>query len=358
NELHQLGEPVDSTGDVSNMLLSIIPEFCNDFRAVIEGKSNDMPAFELSGGARISFVFHEIFTNGIKAIDPLEEIKDVDIRTLLCNSAGSSPALFVATNAFETIVKKQIKRLESPCLRCVTLIYEELVRIVDRLLTKQVFKRFPDLKEEFGRVVIEFLKNALIPTNTLVEDMVSMEQCYINTAHPDFIGGQGAITRVNERLHPAKGSANDRSVQKEAEPPVDRITELDNEMNIHGKGSTSGSIFGSFISTKRSKNPMDAPFPTLKPTGTLSERERTEIEVIKLLIKSYFNIVKRTTIDMVPKAIMLKLVNHSKQDLQRELLKRLYNPESIKNVMKESDATVKRRKECKDMVKALEKADE
>ncbi|KAJ1922143.1 vacuolar protein sorting-associated protein 1 [Mycoemilia scoparia] len=357
NELHQLGEPIgDGSGDVSNMILSIIPEFCNDFSLVIEGKSNDLPAYELSGGARISFVFHELFTNGIKAIDPLDEIKDVDIRTLLCNSAGSSPALFVATNAFENIVKQQIKRLESPSLRCVNLIYDELVRIVDRLLTKQSFKRFPDLKEEFGRIVIEFLKNALVPTNKLVEDLIGMEQCYINTAHPDFIGGQAAITRVNERLHPAKSASSDRhgSSQRDAEPPADRITELDNEMNLN-KNST---FFGSFMPTKKSKNPMDASFPTLKPNGNLSERERMEIEVIKLLIKSYFNVVKRTTIDMIPKTVMLKLVNHSKDNLQRELLKKLYNPETIANLMKESEGTVKRRKECKEMVQALKRADE
>jgi len=32
------------------------------------------------------------------------------------------------------------------------------------------------------------------------------------------------------------------------------------------------------------------------------------VEVIKLLINSYFNITRRTMIDMVPKAIMLTLV--------------------------------------------------
>jgi hypothetical protein len=35
-----------------------------------------------------------------------------------------------------------------------------------------------------------------------------------------------------------------------------------------------------------------------------------ETEVIKLLISSYYNIVKRTMIDMVPKAIMLNLVQY------------------------------------------------
>jgi vacuolar protein sorting-associated protein 1 len=53
---------------------------------------------------------------------------------------------------------------------------------------------------------------------------------------------------------------------------------------------------------------VEPPPPTLKASGTLSERETQEVEVIKLLINSYFNIVRRTMIDMVPKAIMLNLV--------------------------------------------------
>ena len=44
---------------------------------------------------------------------------------------------------------------------------------------------------------------------------------------------------------------------------------------------------------------------------------------------SYFNIVKREMIDMVPKAISLTLVTHSKDNLQRELLQELYKPEVL-----------------------------
>ncbi|KAJ2141476.1 vacuolar protein sorting-associated protein 1, partial [Coemansia sp. RSA 637] len=92
-------------------------------------------------------------------------------------------------------------------------------------------------------------------------------------------------------------------------------------------------------------------------TGTLSEREQQETEVIKLLVQSYFNIVKRTTIDMIPKSIMLNLVAHSKQGLQRELLKELYNPEAMEDLLKESESTVARRSECRKMIDALKKAD-
>jgi hypothetical protein len=83
-----------------------------------------------------------------------------------------------------------------------------------------------------------------------------------------------------------------------------------------------------------------------------------ETEVIKLLILSYFNIVKRTSADLVPKAIMLNLVNQSREELQRELLAELYKKEAMEESLKESDLTVSRRKECKNMIQALQRADE
>ena len=79
---------------------------------------------------------------------------------------------------------------------------------------------------------------------------------------------------------------------------------------------------------------------------------------IELLIHSYFNIVKREMIDMVPKAITLTLVNHSKENLQRELLQELYKPEVLDDLLKESEFVVTRRKEVMSMLSALNKAEE
>jgi len=63
-------------------------------------------------------------------------------------------------------------------------------------------------------------------------------------------------------------------------------------------------------------------------------------------------------IDMVPKAITLTLVNHSKEDLQRVLLQELYKPEVLDDLLKESEFVVSRRKEVVGMVQALNKAEE
>jgi dynamin 1-like protein len=68
--------------------------------------------------------------------------------------------------------------------------------------------------------------------------------------------------------------------------------------------------------------------------------------------------VKREMIDMVPKAIMLTLVNEAKDNLQRELLQELYKQDVLDELLKESEFVVNRRKEVVSMIQALNKAEE
>lgn len=106
SELSQLGDSM--LGNAANIVLNIITEFSNEYRTVLDGNNQELSSVELSGGARISFVFHELYSNGIKAVDPFDQVKDIDIRTILYNSSGSSPALFVGTTAFELHVKHKV----------------------------------------------------------------------------------------------------------------------------------------------------------------------------------------------------------------------------------------------------------
>ncbi|KAK9469806.1 Dynamin central region-domain-containing protein [Lipomyces arxii] len=355
-ELHSLGD--NTLGSSSNIVLNVITEFCNEYRTILDGNSQELSSLELSGGARISFVFHELYSNGVKSVDPFDQVKDVDIRTILYNSSGSSPALFVGTTAFEVIVKQQIKRFEEPSLKCVNLVYDELVRILSQILQKPIFKRYPVLKDRLLSVVIQFFKTSLVPTNKLVGDLVSMESAYINTGHPDFLSGHRAMAIVSERMNASKPVQVDPKTGKPMPIPQ---KEPMSPATLGGSGfDENGGFFNSFFATKNKKKMamMEAPPAVLKASGVLSERETAETEVIKLLISSYFNIVKRSMIDMVPKAIMLNLVLYSKDEMQRELLEKLYKSDVIEELLKESDFTVNRRKEVQKMVDSLQTASE
>lgn len=306
-ELESLGPSM--LGNSANIVMNIIMEFAGEWRTVLDGNNNEISSTELSGGARISFVFHELYANGVKAIDPFDYVKDEQIRTYLYNSSGPSPALFVGTTAFEVIVKKEIKRMEEPSLKCVSLVYDELVRILTQLLTKQLYRRYPTLKEKMHNTVIAFFKKAMEPTNKLVKDLVAMEVCYINTGHPDFLNGHRAMAIVNERHNPKPVQVDPKTGKPLPTGATPARTQSPSPADTNLDG---GGFFGSFFAAKNKKKAaaMEAPPPSLKASGTLSEREQMEVEVIKLLIASYYNIVKRTMIDMVPKAIMLTLVQY------------------------------------------------
>lgn len=353
NELFQLGDPLDESNS-SSQILSVITEFCNEYRSVLDGNANDLSAMELSGGARISFVLHEIFAAAIKAFDPFDAVKDTDIRTILYNSSGSAPSLFVGTTAFEVIVKQQIKRLEEPSLKCINMIYDELIRILAQLLQKPIFRRFPNLREKFNQIVITYYKKLLPDTQKLVSDIISSESCYINTAHPDFISGHRAMSIVTEKLYPRSEKTDPKS-GKTASPLSQQMS------NTNLNDNNDSGFFSSFWSNKKTKKAgtLDPPPTILKASGNLSEREQLEMETVKLLITSYYNIVKRTVSDLVPKAIIFTLVSKSKDELQRELLSELYSDkEQIGDSMKESEFVQQRRIECKRMIEALQKADE
>ncbi|GAC94160.1 hypothetical protein PHSY_001729 [Pseudozyma hubeiensis SY62] len=357
-ELASLGGPLGEANS-AGVVLQIITEFANEFRTVIDGNSNDLTVNELAGGARISFVFHELYSNGVKAIDPFDMVKDTDIRTILYNSSGSSPALFVGTTAFEVIVKQQIKRLEDPALRCCSLVYDELVRILAQLLAKNAsFRRFPALRERFNTVVIHFFKKCMSPTTKLVSDFVAAQAVYLNTGHPDFISGHKAMEIVNERLNPPAPAHDPKKPNPHA---------INNDKDLDVSLKSESGFFGSFFqkgaqqtnqAVKAKKALMEAPPPSLKASGQFSQREQLETEVVKLLIQSYFNVVKVETISMVPKCIMLNLVTQSKEQMQKELLQEIYRPDVLEELMKESDHVVARRKECVKMISALETASE
>lgn len=56
---------------------------------------------------------------------------------------------------------------------------------------------------------------------------------------------------------------------------------------------------------------------------------------------------------------MFNLVAFSKENMQRELLQELYSKRDlVEESMKESEIVADRRRECKKMIEALQKADE
>lgn len=96
--------------------------------------------------------------------------------------------------------------------------------------------------------------------------------------------------------------------------------------------------------------PSDYPHPDSHALSELTEREALETDLIRRLISSYFNIVRETIADTVPKAIMHLLVNHSKDAVQNRLVSELYKEDLFGDLLYEDDGIKKEREKCEKLL--------
>ena len=90
--------------------------------------------------------------------------------------------------------------------------------------------------------------------------------------------------------------------------------------------------------------------------SSLSMREEMETNLIRSLLHSYFNIVRQSIQDLVPKAIMHFLVNHTSQQVQNRLVASLYKPELFAEMLNEDEALVAERTRVKALLDAYKEA--
>ena len=83
---------------------------------------------------------------------------------------------------------------------------------------------------------------------------------------------------------------------------------------------------------------------SVRPVPTTRYNGRFSLLSAELLIHSYVNIMKREMIDMVLRPVSLTLVTHSKENLQRELLQELYEPDVLEDLLQESKLVVARQR--------------
>ncbi|KXT17772.1 hypothetical protein AC579_3611 [Pseudocercospora musae] len=93
------------------------------------------------------------------------------------------------------------------------------------------------------------------------------------------------------------------------------------------------------------------------PTGpALTERESLETELIRRLINNYFNIVRETIADQVPKAVMHLLVNHTKDVVQNRLVSELYRETLFEELLYEDDGVREEREKCEKLLATYKEA--
>jgi len=293
----------------------------------------------------------------------------------------------------------------------VDMVYEELPRIVAQLENKEL-QRFANLRDRVIEVVNGLLQKHRVPTRVMIDNLIQMELAFINTNHPDFIGGDGAINQILDKMVAAKQeqattqstampntnpfiaataptaqNGNQKYTNTNSKPTVppkqnSRPQALQPENGTPPSGGFLSALWGgnkqdnSYYQQQQQQQQQQiiqathdhrAPEPvksnrlpqipaSIKAAPEVSDKEKFETELIKNLLCSYFNIVRKNVKDLVPKSIMYLMVNASKDKVHNELVGALYKEELFDELLEENASISARRKSCKAMIEILRKA--
>jgi len=350
-------------------MLDIISGYARNFADALEGRlaysvQEALPD-RLMFGARLHYIFHRCFAQAILDFETFTGLSDLEIRAAMRNAAGPKPQLFVPEVAFETLVKRQIKKLEDPSLQCVHLVYEELKHIVSQSEVPEM-QRFPGLREKASEVAHGVIRSCLQPTNQMVVNLIKIELAQINVDHPDFIGGLKAMSTVQlNNQDPQSAPRSDQQKEQPRQSLAQFLSEAERAdssskgvSGLTGSSAPRASVAG--VNWKRSASTdgrdslrLPAVPAIVKPSFEVSEKERMDIELLKSLITSYFAIVKRKIIDAVPKTIMHFMVNHVRDSLHHACIAELYQSEQMDSLLREGEEVRQKRQKCQEQLAEL-----
>lgn len=322
-ELRTYGNPLTREGP-QGVLLDLISKYSGTYCKAINGIASDRATYtsELFGGARILRNFNVVYAGEMNKIGAFDGLTDDLIRTSIRNASGVKACLFVPEVSFEMLVKQQIEKLRRPSLQCVENVLEELKRIAGMAERQTGLVRFEKLKDTMSDITSAFLRKKSDTCTKFVDQLINIELAYINTNHPDFVSGQRAVSKVEQ------------NPSKLAKP---KSYEVKDSGDVKGNDDWEPSLNRGDSVAQRMKLPSK-----IGTGGSTSERENIEIDLIKILIKSYFDIVKSTILDRVPKAVMSQLVNETAGKLQGELIVKCLQTSATELVRENPEITQKR----------------
>ncbi|XP_039895925.1 dynamin-3 isoform X5 [Simochromis diagramma] len=399
-------------------LLQMVQQFGVDFEKCIEGSGDQVDTNELSGGAKINRLFHERFPfELVKIVFDEKELRR-EISHAIKNVHGVRTGLFTPDLAFEAIVKKQIVKLKTPCLKCIDLVIQELINTVRQCTNK--LNSYPRLREETERIVTTHVREREGKTKDQVLLLIDIELSYINTNHEDFIGfanAQQRNTAANKKraipnqvirkgwltinISIMKGGSkeywfvltaeslswykNEEEKEKKYMLPLDNLKLRDVEKGF----MSTKHIFAIFNTEQRNvykdlrqielacdtQDDVDSWKASFLRAGVYPEKDQEEneepcpadtfsmdpqlerqVETIRNLVDSYIGIINKSIRDLVPKTIMHLMINSAKDFIHSELLAYLYSSGDQNSLMEESADQAQRRDEMLRMYHALKEA--
>ncbi|GKT13560.1 Dynamin like protein [Aduncisulcus paluster] len=275
-----------------------------------------------------------------------------EILTVLRNASGSKPSLFIPPHAFELFAKRAISRLESPSVRCVDLVCDELSRIA-RHCPPAEMRRYTALTSRTVHVAENLIKKLHAPTRVFVTDVIGCEMSYINTKHPDL---SEAVKRATKEARRGVIGEAEGGGLIEPNPETEKDDEDDKTSGRRRRRRERMEKEGESEATESSISKTMPSKLSLSAQQGVSVLEQSAVSLVPPLLNAYFGLVKNKIQDTTIKAISKFLIDKSIETLRDELVSQVYGVRNTGILLEEDPMVAEQRKSEKKKCEMLQQA--
>lgn len=185
-KMDELGDPLPDTNEAK---LSYIHQIVNTFIKSFSKAVNDRCA-DINTGRQIRDIFMIYRQELLNSENKFQHLSDDYYRQALLNCEGnhmsfSAPPVEVLENCIRTI--KPFTNLSKKSQQCVKDVSIILIELADELLDK--YSRFPLLKSKMKDIIAQrTITPILLKTNRQIDQVLKLEENYIWTDDPEFLG--------------------------------------------------------------------------------------------------------------------------------------------------------------------------
>jgi len=293
-ELEKYGDdPSNGLLNPNELVVTIINKYISNYDNLISGNVGSQIGDELKGGARITRIFQDMYEKEIQNAPKIGSHDIKEVLFLMKNHSGITVPIYASHQAFESLIRRHIETLRPPALKAINLVANEILNIHAQVSFMEL-ERYPQIKDAIRNVVEDLVNGCVEPTVKFVNDVMDNEKIFINTARHDF---RGAAVLAEKKM-------------KEDIPMKKSKEQLQNE----------------------------------------------QAQQMVSLCSRYFELVRTQIVDVVPKAVVMMLVEGSSKQLNDSLIRKILTSGIANEMMKEDPRITANRKKCKELLEALRKA--
>ena len=307
-ELASLGNPmpIDDAGKMS-LLWTMLNEYCEIFRNVLKGKYNKRVQFlKEEGGYKIKILYKKLLEDYTGDYKATAGYTDENINYALTIHEGDSIPGFPSVDAFTYLLKPQLEKLKEPIEECFTEVYQYIEFLSGKIL-ERTFARFPQIINDMGDFINNFLIEVRHKTKYLVDSVVDMEINYLFTNDYEYLNNFTTFIPKNQNQN--------------------------NQQQQNQKNNMNNNI---------NPEPIDA--------------KNIFIKEIRNRIEAYFKLIVRNLRDSIPKIIGNNLVKEIEDNMQIELYNQLYKSNELVALLSEPEHIAERRRDLTELIKVMRNA--